>query len=306
MDFVFRACAQYCFLREMNVAILILSGFLYFYIMTINCKGQLLDLSTPVVMGILNITPDSFHEKSRMKTIEAAMNTAKMMVADGAKILDLGAMSSRPGADVITAEEELGRILPFVKAIHKVLPDTILSIDTVRSSVALECLEAGAHIINDISGASIDSKLIDVIAKYKVPYILMHMKGTPDTMQSQADYKDVTMEVLAYMSNHIRALRAKGIHDIIIDPGFGFAKLDEHNFALMRQLGSFKMLECPILAGVSRKSTIQRTLEVDAANALNGTTALHMYLLERGANILRTHDVKEAVEVVKLWKRLNF
>lgn len=240
-----------------------------------------------------------------MGTIEEAVATAQMMVADGAQILDLGAVSSRPGADIITVEEELERILPVVKAIHDVLPNTILSIDTVRSKVAIACLDAGTHIINDISGASIDSDLIDVIAKYKVPYSLMHMKGTPDTMQSEANYKDVTMEVLAYMSNHIKALRAKGIHDIIIDPGFGFAKLDEHNFTLMKQLGAFKMFDCPILAGISRKSTIQRTLEVNAANALNGTTALHMYLLERGANILRVHDVKEAVEVVKLWKELN-
>ena len=256
-------------------------------------------------MGILNITPDSFHEGSRMNTVEEALTTAKNMVAEGAKILDLGAMSSRPGAGLITVEEELDRILPIVKSIHEALPDTILSIDTVRSSVASACLEAGAHIINDISGASIDSELIDVVAQYNVPYILMHIKGTPDTMQSQAEYSDVTMEVLAYMSNHIRALRTKGIHDIVIDPGFGFAKLDDHNFTLMKQLGAFKMFDCPILAGISRKSTIQRTLEVDAANALNGSTALHMYLLERGANILRVHDVKEAVEVVQLWKRLN-
>lgn len=276
----------------------------YFYSMTINCNGVLLDLSSPVVMGVLNITPDSFHENSRIATIDQAIATAKKMVADGAEILDLGAMSSRPGADIISAETELQRILPIVNAISEALPKTILSIDTVRSSVAAKCLDAGAHIINDISGASIDSELIDVIANYKVPYILMHMKGTPDTMQSEANYGDVTMEVLAYMSNHIRLLRDKGINDIIIDPGFGFAKLDEHNFTLMKQLASFKMFDCPILAGISRKSTIQRTLNVDAANALNGTTALHMYLLERGANILRAHDVKEAVEVIKLWKQL--
>ena len=273
--------------------------------MIINCNGQLLDLSSPVVMGILNITPDSFHKDSRIDSKEEAIVTAQKMVADGAKILDLGAMSSRPGADMITAEQELDRILPIVNAIREALPRTILSIDTVRSSVAIACLEAGAHIINDISGASIDSELIDVIAKYKVPYILMHMKGTPDNMQSQAKYEDVTMEVLAYMSNHIKLIRAKGIHDIIVDPGFGFSKTDEHNFKLMQQLGAFKMFDCPILAGVSRKSTIQRTLDVDASTALNGTTALHMYLLERGANILRAHDVKEAQEVIMLWEKLN-
>ncbi len=273
--------------------------------MTLNCNGILLDLSTPIVMGVLNITPDSFHEGSRIANVEHAVDVAKQMIVDGADILDLGAMSSRPGADMISEEEELSRILPMVKAIHTALPEAIISIDTVRSSVAISCLEAGAHIINDISGASIDSELIDVIAKYKVPYILMHMKGTPDNMQSQAAYNDVTMDVLAYISNHIKALRGKGIHDIIIDPGFGFAKLDEHNFTLMKQLGSFKMFDCPILAGISRKSTIQRALGVDAANALNGTTALHMYLLERGANILRAHDVKEAREVIQLWQKLR-
>ena len=273
--------------------------------MILNCNGRLLDLSTPVVMGVLNITPDSFHEGSRMTTVEHAVNVAKQMIVDGAQILDLGAMSSRPGAKIITVQEELSRILPVVRAIHKVLPDAILSIDTVRSSVAIACLEAGAHIINDISGASIDSELIDVIAKYKVPYILMHMKGNPETMQSKAKYSDVTMEVLAFMSNQIRALRARGIHDIVIDPGFGFAKLDVHNFTLMKQLGSFKIFDCPILAGISRKSTIQRTLEVNADDALNGSTALHMYLLERGTNILRVHDVKEAREVIKLWQKLQ-
>jgi len=227
------------------------------------------------------------------------------MVKDGAAILDLGAMSSRPGADIISVQEELDRIIPIVQAIHGELPDILLSIDTVRSEVAEYCLQSGAHIINDISGASIDSELIDVIAKYKVPYVLMHMKGTPSTMQSEAKYDDVTMEVLAYMSDHMRALRAKGVNDIIIDPGYGFAKLDEHNFKLMQKLGSFQMFDAPILVGISRKSTIQRVLGVDATNALNGTSALHMYLLERGANILRVHDVKEAVEVVKLWERLQ-
>lgn len=273
--------------------------------MILNCNGRLLDLSTPVIMGVLNITPDSFHEGSRMISVEHAVNVAKQMIVDGAQILDLGAMSSRPGAKIITVQEELNRILPVVRAIHKVLPDAILSVDTVRSSVAIACLEAGAHIINDISGASIDSELIDVIAKYKVPYILMHMKGNPETMQSKAKYSDVTMEVLAFMSNQIRALRARGIHDIVIDPGFGFAKLDVHNFTLMKQLGSFKIFDCPILAGISRKSTIQRTLEVNADDALNGSTALHMYLLERGTNILRVHDVKEAREVIKLWQKLQ-
>ena len=273
--------------------------------MTLNCNGRLLDLSTPVVMGVLNITPDSFHKESRMATIEDAVRAAKQMIADGAQILDLGAMSSRPGAEIITAEIELTRILPVVHAIHEALPEAILSIDTIRSSVAIACLKAEAHIINDISGASVDSELIDVIAKYKVPYILMHMKGTPSTMQSQAEYNDVTIDVLAYMSNHIKVLREKGIHDIVIDPGFGFGKLDEHNFTLMKQLGAFKMFGCPILAGVSRKSMIQRVLDVDAANSLNGSTALHMYLLERGASILRVHDVKEAIEVIKLWQRLQ-
>lgn len=273
--------------------------------MTLNCNQKLLDLSSPVVMGILNITPDSFHAGSRVSTVDAALDTSTKMVEDGAQILDLGAMSSRPGAEIISANEELDRILPILESIRKELPNTILSIDTIRASVAKQCLDAGAHIINDISGASIDSELLDVIAEYKVPYVLMHMQGTPDRMQAEAQYENVTMEVLAFMSNQIRKLRAKGINDIIVDPGFGFGKLDHHNFKLMKDLGAFKMFDCPILAGVSRKSTIQRTLNVDASQALNGSTALHMYLLERGANILRVHDVKEAVEVVQLWERIN-
>lgn len=273
--------------------------------MTLNCNGKLLDLSSPIVMGILNITPDSFHEGSRVNTIDVALETSKRMVAEGAQILDLGAMSSRPGASIISVDQELKRILPILQSIRRELPDVILSIDTVRASVAKECLDMGAHIINDISGASIDSDLLDVIAEYKVPYILMHMQGTPDRMQTEAQYENVTMEVLAYMSNQIQKLRSKGINDIVIDPGFGFGKLDHHNFKLMKDLGAFRMFDCPILAGISRKSTIQRTLDVDAADALNGTTALHMYLLERGANILRVHDVKEAVQVIKLWKEIN-
>ena len=273
--------------------------------MTLNCNGKLLDLSSPVVMGILNITPDSFHEGSRVNSIDAALEASSKMVEEGAQILDLGAMSSRPGAEIISADEELDRILPILESIRKALPNTILSIDTIRAEVARKCLDADAHIINDISGGSIDSDLIDVVAEYNVPYVLMHMQGTPDRMQTEAQYENVTMEVLAFMSNQIKYLRAKGINDIVVDPGFGFGKLDNHNFKLMKDLGAFNMFDCPILAGISRKSTIQRTLNVNADQALNGSTALHMYLLERGANILRVHDVKEAVEVVQLWNRIN-
>lgn len=273
--------------------------------MILNCRGTLIDLSTPIVMGILNITPDSFHEESRVSTVQDALSMSGQMVEEGAQILDLGAMSSRPGAELISVDEEINRILPVLNAIRKEFPNTILSIDTLRAEVAKECLDAGAHIINDISGGSIDDELLDVVAHYKVPYVLMHMKGIPDTMQDEANYDEVTMEVLAFMSNQVRKLRAKGINDIIVDPGFGFGKLDHHNFKLMKDLGAFKIFDCPILAGISRKSTIQRTLKVDAENALNGTTALHMYLLEKGANVLRVHDVKEAVQVVQLWNRLK-
>lgn len=273
--------------------------------MTINCNGTLLDLSTPKVMGIMNVTPDSFHAESRIKGVDHAIDQANKMLSDGADILDIGAMSSRPGAELISADEEIKRILPIVKTLVQECPDAILSIDTVHAKVAEACLKVGAHIINDISGASIDENILDVIAAYNSPYILMHMRGTPDTMKSLATYDDVTMAVLAYMSNHIRKLRSKGIHDIIIDPGYGFAKTAAHNFQLMKDLGSFKMFDCPILVGISRKSTIQRALNVDVAQALNGTTALHMYLLERGANILRAHDVSEAVEVIKLYNLLN-
>lgn len=272
---------------------------------SILCGNKLLDLTYPVVMGVINVTPDSFHSGSRYDTVDAALQQAVGMYEAGASIIDVGGMSSRPGAEIITMGKELDRVLPVIRKLHDELPEVILSIDTVHGEVAEACIQSGAHIINDISGASIDSRIVSIATKYKCPYVLMHMIGTPDNMQSLAEYDDVTMEVLAYMSNHIRSLRSVGIHDIIVDPGFGFAKMDTHNFQLMNQMSSLQMLDCPILVGVSRKSTIQRTLGVQAQDALNGTTALHMYLLERGANILRAHDVKEAVETVKLWKALQ-
>lgn len=256
-------------------------------------------------MGIINVTPDSFYSGSRHQSVSEALDQAKQMIADGADILDIGAMSSRPGAEVISPQEELSRLVPILDAVKSELPDVLISIDTVHAKVADECLKMGADIINDISGGSIDDELVDVVAKHNAPYVLMHMQGRPEGMQSDPQYQDVTMEVLAYLSNKLRSLRAKGIQDIIIDPGYGFGKTDSHNFQLMKDLGAFQMFDCPILVGVSRKSTIQRTLSVDADHALNGTTALHMYLLERGANILRVHDVREAVEVVKLWERLG-
>ena len=278
---------------------------MYFCCMTINCNGNLLDVASPVVMGILNITPDSFYRGSRFQGVKEAVSQAKNMIEDGATILDLGAMSSRPGASVISAEEEVKRILPIVKAIIKELPEAIISIDTAQSQVAKICLDEGVHMINDVSGSKMDEQLVRTVAQYNVPYVLMHMRGTSDTMQTLTQYDDVTMEVLAYMSNHIRNLRELGISDVIVDPGFGFAKLDEHNFQLMKQFSSFQIFDCPLLAGISRKSTIQRTLDVTAESALNGTTALHMYLLSHGVNILRVHDVKEAVEVIKLWSAIH-
>lgn len=273
--------------------------------MTINCNGRLLDFSRPMVMGIINVTPDSFYSASRQQSDEEALTQARQMMADGADILDIGAMSSRPGAEVISPDEELRRLLPVLERIKSELPEAIVSIDTVHAAVARRCLELGADMINDISGGSIDNALVDVLAEYKVPYVLMHMQGQPSAMQDAPHYEDVSMQVLAYMSNQIRRLRAKGIEDIIVDPGYGFGKTDAHNFQLMRDLASFQIFDCPVLVGLSRKSSIQRTLDVDAAHALNGTTALHMYLLQRGANILRVHDVKEAKEVVKLWEVLE-
>ncbi|MCO5945361.1 dihydropteroate synthase [Mucilaginibacter flavidus] len=269
---------------------------------TLNAGGKLIDLSRPKVMGIINLTPDSFYAGSRKQGIDAALQQTEKMLDEGADFLDLGAYSSRPGADDISIEEETDRLLPVVEAIAKRFPDAILSIDTFRAPVAEAAINAGAHIINDISGGQLDEHMFATVARLQVPYILMHMKGNPKTMNQLAVYDDVFAEVYDYFADKYHQLKQLGVHDVIIDPGFGFAKKPEHGYALMNRLPDFEMLGLPILAGISRKKMIYGLLNITAAEALNGTTALNTVALTRGANILRVHDVKEAVEAVKIWE----
>jgi len=269
---------------------------------TLNAGGWLVDLSTPKVMGIINVTPDSFFVESRQQGIDAALRQAKKMLAEGATFLDLGAYSSRPGAEDITVEEEMDRLLPVVEAISNNYPDALLSIDTFRARVAEEAIGAGAHIINDISGGELDPDMFQTVAGLQVPYILMHMRGTPQTMTKQTDYEDLFGEVYDYFANKNYTLKQLGVHDVIIDPGFGFAKKNEQSYVLMSRLQEFGRLGLPILAGVSRKRMVYHVTGGTAEEALNGTTVLNTIALTKGANILRVHDVKEAIEAIKIWQ----
>jgi len=262
----------------------------------------LIDLSTPKVMGIINLTPDSFYAGSRKESIADALKQAGKMLADGAAFLDIGAYSSRPGADDISVQEEADRLLPVVEAIAAEYPDAVLSVDTFRAGIAEAAVKAGAHIINDISGGQLDADMFATVARLQVPYILMHMKGTPQNMNQLAHYENVFDEVFDYFTNRYHELKQLGVHDVIIDPGFGFAKKTEHSYALMKRLQEFNVLQLPVLAGISRKNMIYKTLGITADEALNGTTALNAIALSKGANILRVHDVKEAVEAVKIWE----
>ena len=267
---------------------------------TLNCKGKLITTDVPPVMGIINATPDSFYRGDLNNGMDGILMLAKKMINEGATILDIGGQSTKPGSIEISSEKEMDRVIPVIKMIHEHFPQTILSVDTYQSAVAIKAIEAGASIVNDVSGGEADKKMIDTVAALRVPYICMHMKGTAANMQSFATYEDVLKEVLDYFIFKIHQCRAAGIKDIIIDPGFGFAKNAAHNFNLLKNLHVFKMLDCPILAGLSRKSTIYKTLGITAAEALNGTTVLNTLALNNGANILRVHDVKEAVESVTL------
>lgn len=255
-------------------------------------------------MGIINITPDSFYSGSRSNSEKEILDYAEKMLKEGATFFDLGAYSSRPGADDISIELELERIIPVIEVILKEFPGAILSIDTFRAEVAKKSMEAGAAIINDISAGKLDDEMLTIIAKYQVPYIMMHMKGTPQTMKDLNQYEDLTADVLFYFSERIKAARALGINDIIIDPGFGFAKNIDQNFELLSKLELFSSLDLPLLAGVSRKSMIWKKLDISANEALNGTSVLNTAALLKGANILRVHDVKEAVECIKLTREL--
>ena len=273
--------------------------------MTINCKGQLIDLASPKVMGILNVTPNSFFDGGKYKTESVILSQVGKILTDGATFIDVGAYSSKPSAEFVSEKEELNRIVPVVNLILEKFPDCLISIDTFRSEVAKVCLENGAAIINDISAGNLDNKMLETIAKYNVPYIMMHMRGTPQTMQTMTNYDNIIKEMLFYFSQRIAEARSLGINDLIIDPGFGFAKTLEQNYEVLQKLELFEMLELRLLAGFSRKSMIYKTLHSTAEEALNGTSVLNTIALTKGAKILRVHDVKEAMECVTLFNKLN-
>lgn len=269
---------------------------------TINCKGKLLTITEPVVMGIMNITPDSFYGGSRMQDEDAWIAAANTMLQQGALILDIGGQSTRPGSIALDAAAEKERVIPAIRTLHQHFPEAILSVDTYHSAVAAAAVQAGASIVNDISAGNLDPKMIPLIAEMQVPYIAMHMKGMPATMGKHAVYEHVAMEVLDYFIAKTQELQQAGIKDIIIDPGFGFSKTVEQNFELLRNLHLLKALEKPLLVGLSRKSTIWKTLAITPDEALNGTTVLNTLAMQQGASIIRVHDVKEAVEAVRLYQ----
>ena len=273
--------------------------------MTINCRGKLIDLTTPKVMGILNVTTNSFFDGGRYIEEKSILNQVEKMLVEGATFIDIGAYSSKQNAEFVAQEEELKKVLTTVELVLKNFPETLISVDTFRSKVAQEAIVCGACIINDISAGNLDENMLQTVARLQVPYIMMHMKGNPQTMQSLAQYENIVKEMLFYFSEKVAQARSLGISDLIIDPGFGFAKSLEQNFEVMNKLELFQMIDLPILVGVSRKSMIYKTLETTAEFALNGTTVLNTIALQKGTKILRVHDVKEAAECVKLYSKLN-
>lgn len=271
---------------------------------TLNCKGRLLTIDQPIVMGIINTTPDSFYENSRINHVDAALTQAEKMISEGAVILDIGAQSTRPGSEIVGPEEEIRRLGNIIEAIAKKFPDTFLSVDTYYSEVAKAAANMGVSIINDISGGHFDPQMLDTVAQLKMPYVCMHVEGNAATMHEVPVYTDVVIEVMDYFIQRIKVCRAAGITDMILDPGFGFSKTAEQNFQLIRSTSSFVALGKPLLIGVSRKSTIYKTLGITAEEALNGSTVLHTASLLAGAHILRVHDVKEAMEAIQLTRYL--
>lgn len=267
---------------------------------TLNCKGRLVTLEKPAVMGILNTTPDSFYAASRHTAVDDVLHATEKMLADGADFIDVGAYSTRPGADDISAEDELKRAVPVVEAIAARFPEALISIDTFRAKVAEEAVHAGARIINDVSAGDDDADMMNVAAKLHVPYIMMHKKGNPKTMQHQAHYDDVVLDLLHYFTRKVADAKAAGITDLVIDPGFGFAKTLRHNYRLLDALGDFQLFGLPLLVGLSRKKMIRDIAQTDTAHALNATTAAHTIALLKGADILRVHDVKEAKECINI------
>lgn len=273
---------------------------------TLNCNGQLLDLMHPRIMGILNLTPDSFYDGGQYQNKSALLKRTAQMLNDGADIIDIGGMSSRPGAKLIPVEEELDRVLSAIETIKTEFPETIISIDTVRAEVARQATAAGAAIVNDVSGGTIDKDMFAAVAEINCPYILMHMQGLPENMQQNPKYDgQVVTVVMDYLIQKMGQLRALGLKDIIIDPGFGFGKTVSHNYQLLKNLSSFKILEAPVLVGLSRKSMINKVLGTTPATALNGTSVLHMVALQNGAKLLRVHDVLEAKQTILLWQQLE-
>ena len=268
--------------------------------MTINCSGTLVDLTSPKVMGILNVTPNSFYDGGKYADEKRMLSQVEKMLAEGATFIDIGAYSSKPSAEFVSEEEEMARLIPILKSVLNYFPKTLISVDTFRSNVAKIAVENGACIINDIAAGSLDETMMKTVAQLQVPYIMMHMKGNPQTMQSLTQYENITKEMLYYFSEKVSQARSLGINDLIIDPGFGFAKTLEQNFEVLNHLELFQMLDLPILVGVSRKSMIYKTLGTSPEFALNGTTVLNTIALQKGSNILRVHDVKEAVECVNL------
>ena len=273
--------------------------------MLMNCKGQLIDLSIPKVMGILNVTPNSFFDGGKYKNEDEIILQVDKMLSEGATFIDIGAYSSKPSAEFVTEQEEIDRIVPAIELILKRFPQALLSIDTFRAEVAKASIESGAAIINDIAAGGLDDKMFEVIAHYNVPYIMMHMRGNPQTMQSLTQYEDIVKEMMFYFSEKVNKARSLGINDLILDPGFGFAKTTEQNFEVLQKMELFNLLELPVLAGVSRKSMIYKTLNNTAKEALNGTTVINTIALTKGAKILRVHDVKEAMECITLVNKLS-
>lgn len=273
--------------------------------LTLNCKGKLIDISSPSVMAILNLTPDSFYSNSRKQGIDDALKATEAFLAAGAKFIDIGAYSTRPGAATVSEDEELERLIESVAAIGAAFPEALISIDTFRAKVAKYAIEAGAHVINDIGGGDLDTEMFATVAALKVPYIMMHMKGTPQTMQDFANYTNIAKEVFAHFSSRVAQLTALGANDIILDPGFGFAKTLTQNYDLLKDMEVLNHLNLPLLVGFSRKSMVTKLLNITANEALNGTSVLNTAALLKGANILRVHDVKEATECITLINQLR-
>lgn len=272
---------------------------------TLNCNGRLVSLDTPAVMGIINITPDSFYSSSRLQQEEEVLEKVRQMTEEGAVFVDIGVMSSRPGAKIISSEEEWKRLEFFFRLIRSDFPGLLLSVDTLHASTAERVLDLGADMINDVSGGKYDCRMMEVVGKYDVPYVLMHMQGVPENMQRNPQYEDVVTEIFDFFTEQTEKAAAHEITDIILDPGFGFGKTLKHNYRLLRYLDAFEIFRFPVMAGVSRKGMIQKTLHVTAEEALNGTTAVHMLALMKGARILRVHDVKEAVQCVRIWEKFK-